>query len=283
MTRELKARLTLFAITVIATLWGYQAMFLRHAPDMFRSPQEDMSYAWFVPLFSLYVLWTERYATARTVGGPSMSGSLLVIPALFIGFLGVRGTQLRLEILGFSSLLFSLTWAFFGRRTAKRVLFPLFFLFFCMPFNTYLDTVTVHLRLLGTSVAAGILDAIGADVVRVGTMITAADGSFGIDVAAPCSGLRSLFAMMALTAGYAYFNQPTFIRGALLFVLSIPIAIAGNVARILSIAFVGTSFDPDFATGFYHDYSGYVVFVVAIVLMLATSAVITKGAERCAR
>lgn len=283
MTRELRTRLALFGITVASALWGYQAMIFRHAPDMFRSPQEDMSYAWFVPLFSIYVLWTERERTLRSLGEASLTGALLTVPALFLGFLGVRGTQLRLEILGFALLLFSLTWAFFGRAAARRVAFPLFFLFFCMPFNTYLDTVTVHLRLFGTSVAAGILDLLGADVVRVGTMITAADGSFGIDVAAPCSGLRSLFAMMALTAGYAYFNQPTLLRGVLLFALSVPIAIAGNVARILSIAFVGTFFDPDFALGFYHDYSGYVVFVVAVALMLATSAVITKGAERCAR
>lgn len=283
MTRDLKLRLGLLAATLVALLWGYQAMILRHAPDMFRSPEEDMSYAWYVPLFSLYVLWVERRKTLASLGSPSFWGALLVVPALFVGFLGVRGTQLRLEILGFSLLLITLAWSFFGYGAARRVAFPAIFLWFCMPFSTYLDVVTVHLRLFGTAVAAGILDACGADIVRNGTMIFSTDGSFGIDVAAPCSGLRSLFAMMALTAGYAYFNQPTVFRRALLFALSIPIAIAGNIARILTIALVGTCFSPDFATGFYHDYSGYVVFIVAIVLMLATSALITKGAEKCAR
>ena len=283
MISEVRARLKLLALTAAAVLWGYSTMILRHAPDVFRSPEEDMSYAWYVPLFSLYVIWTERRKTLESLGSPSFVGSLLTLPALFIGFLGVRGTQLRLEILGFTLLLFSLVWSFFGYRAARRVAFPVFFLWFCMPFTTYLDTVTVHLRLFATSVAAGILDASGADIVRTGTMISAADGSFGIDVEAPCSGLRSLFAMMALTAGYAYFNQPTVLRRALLFALSIPIAIAGNVARILTIAFVGTFFSADFATGFYHDYSGYIVFIVAIALMLATSSLITKGAEKCVR
>ena len=283
MTKELKIRLALFAAVVVALFWGYQTMILHHAPDMFRSPEEDMSYAWYVPLFSLYVLWVERRKTFESIGSPSWLGSLLVVPALFFGFLGVRGTQLRLEILGFTLLLFSLVWSFFGYRSARRVAFPVFFLWFCMPFSTYLDVVTVHLRLFGTAVAAGILDCCGFDIVREGTMIFSSDGSFGIDVAAPCSGLRSLFAMMALTAGYAYFNQPTLLRRGLLFALSIPIAIAGNVVRILTIALVGTCFSKDFALGFYHDYSGYVVFIVAIFLMLATSAMITKGAERCAR
>lgn len=283
MTKEIRFRLGLLAATLAVVLFGYQTMFLHHAPDVFRSPEEDMSYAWYVPLFSLYVLWTERGRLIEALGAPSVIGSLLVPPALFLGFLGVRGTQLRLEILGFSLLILALVWSFFGYRAARRVAFPVLFLWFCMPFTTYLDTVTVHLRLFATSVAAGILDASGADIVRTGTMISAADGSFGIDVAAPCSGLRSLFAMMALTAGYAYFNQPTLFRRALLFALSIPIAIAGNVARILTIAFVGTFFSADFATGFYHDYSGYIVFIVAIALMLATSSLITKGAEKCAR
>lgn len=282
MTKELKIRLALFAVTLVAILWGSQTMLLHHAPDVFRSPEEDMSYAWYVPLFSLYVLWTERRKTLDSVGAPSFLGALLVVPSLFLGFLGVRGTQLRLEILGFTLSLFSVVWSFFGGKTARRIAFPVFFLWFCMPFATYLDTVTVYLRLFGTAVAAGILEAFGAGIVRVGTMIQATDGSFAIDVAAPCSGLRSLFALMALTAGFAYFNQPTLFRRGLLFALSIPIAIAGNVARILTITLVGTCFSPDFATGFYHDYSGYVVFIVAIGLMLSASALITKGAEKCA-
>ena len=283
MTKDLRVRLILLAVSVAALFWGYQVMILHHAPDMFRSPEEDMSYGWYVPLFSLYVLWTERKKTLESLGAPSLVGALLLLPALFFGFLGVRGTQLRLEILGFTLSLFSVVWSFFGWPAARRIAFPVFFLWFCMPFSTYLDVVTVHLRLFGTAVAAGILQVLGADIVRNGTMIVATDGSFGIDVAAPCSGLRSLFAMMALTAGYAYFNQPTLLRRGLLFALSIPIAIAGNVVRILTIALVGTCFSPDFATGFYHDYSGYVVFIVAVLLMLATSALITKGAERCAR
>ena len=114
-------------------------------------------------------------------------------------------------------------------------------------------------------------------------MLASASGSFAIDIAEPCSGIRSLFAMMALTAGYAYFTQPTLFRRGLLFALSIPIAIVGNACRILSIAAVAEACSSDFATGFYHDYSGYVVFLVSLLLMVATGGLVTKGAERCVR
>lgn len=280
--KELHIRVGLFAVSLLAMLWGYRLMWMRHVPDVFNEPLEDMSYGWYIPLFSLYVLWQERRKIVESLGKPSVVGLLFVLPSLFVGFLGIRGLQVRFEILGFVGLLFGLTWTFFGRRTVGSVIFPIGFLLFCMPLHSYLDLVTIHLRLLAVSIASATLQGCGVEIVRQGTMLASPTGAFAIDIAEPCSGLRSLFAMMALTAGYAYFTQPTWFRRGLLFALSIPIAILGNVARIFSIVIVAATCSADFATGFYHDYSGYIVFLVAILLMVATGGLITKGAEKCA-
>ncbi len=280
--KELHVRVGLFAVSLLAMLWGYQLMLMRHVPNVFNEPLEDMSYGWYIPLFSLYVLWQERRKIVESLGKPSVIGLLFVLPSLFVGFLGIRGLQVRFEILGFIGLLFGLTWTFFGRRTVGSAIFPIGFLLFCMPLHSYLDLVTIHLRLLAVSIAAGTLQGCGVEIVRQGTMLASPTGAFAIDIAEPCSGLRSLFAMMALTAGYAYFTQPTWFRRGLLFALSIPIAILGNVSRIFSIVIVAATCSADFATGFYHDYSGYIVFLVAILLMVATGGLITKGAEKCA-
>ena len=280
--KELHVRVGLFAVSLLAMLWGYQLMLMRHVPNVFNEPLEDMSYGWYIPLFSLYVLWQERRKIVESLGKPSFIGLLFVLPSLLVGFLGIRGLQVRFEILGFIGLLFGLTWTFFGRRTVGSAIFPIGFLLFCMPLHSYLDLVTIHLRLLAVSIAAGTLQGCGVEIVRQGTMLASPTGAFAIDIAEPCSGLRSLFAMMALTAGYAYFTQPTWFRRGLLFALSIPIAILGNVSRIFSIVIVAATCSADFATGFYHDYSGYIVFLVAILLMVATGGLITKGAEKCA-
>ena len=250
-------RAGLLAAALIGLLWGFQALLLSHAPGVFNAKEEDMSYAWYVPLFSLYVLWTERAKIRASLGRPGAGGLALALPFVLLGFLGARGLQVRFEIVAFVGLLIAIPWAFYGRRTAQAVLFPALFLLFCIPLNTFLDVVTVHLRLFATAVASAALHGVGADVVRTGTMLAAADGSFAIDVAEPCSGLRSIFALMALTAGYAYFNQPTWLRRALLFACAVPLAILGNVMRILTICLVGSFASPDFATGFYHDYSGW--------------------------
>jgi len=263
-----------------AMVWGFHAMIFHHAPDMFRADIEDMSYGWYVPLFSLYVLWTERRKILDSLEAPSWGGVLFALPFLAIGFLGVRGVQLRFEIVAFVGLLIAVPWAFFGPRTAKAVLFPALFLLFCIPLATFLDVVTVHLRLFASSTAFAVARGLGADIVQQGTMVGAADGSFAIDVADPCSGLRSLFALMALTAGYAYFTQPTWLRRGILFAASVPIAILGNISRILSIVLVANYASGDFATGFYHDYSGFVVFAVAILLMVVTGELISKAFDR---
>ena len=266
---SLKTRAALAAVALAAVAAGFHALILERMPAVFSDPLEDMSFGWFIPVFSLYVLWTEREKILASLGEPGWGGLVAMVPFLALGFLGARGLQVRFEVVAFVGLLLSVSWAFFGRRAAKAVLFPVAFLLFCIPLATFLDIITVHLRLLASSVAYLALETFGADVFRHGTIIGAMDGSFSIDVAEPCSGLRSIFALMALTAGHAYFNQPTWPRRLLLFASSVPLAILGNVMRILSICIVAQYASAEFATGFYHDYSGYVVFVVAILLMLA--------------
>ncbi len=278
-SRTVQIRTVMLVAVLIAMCWGFGDMLLHHAPDMFRAEQEDMSFGWYVPLFSLYVLWTERRKLLDSLSEPSWVGLVASIPFLAMGFLGVRGIQLRFEILAFAGLLVTVPWAFFGLRTAKAVLFPALFLLFCIPLATFLDVVTVHLRLFASSAAFAVARGLGAEIVQQGTMVSAADGSFAIDVADPCSGLRSLFALMALTAGYAYFTQPTWTRRAVLFAASVPIAILGNICRILSIVLVANFASSDFATGFYHDYSGFVVFAVAVLLMVSTGELIEKVFE----
>lgn len=280
---EIQIRAAMFAVAVLALLCGYHLMLLDHAPTAFNMQEEDLSYGWYVPLFSLYVVWRERREIVASVATPCAAALLVALPFAFLGFLGARGSQLRFEIVGFVGLLLSLTGAFFGTRTVKRVLFPCLFLLFCIPLHSFLDAVTIHLRLFAVSFAYEILKGCGVEIVRQGTMLMSPTGAFSIDIAAPCSGLRSLFAMMALTAGYAYFTQPTWPRRCLLFASSIPIAIIGNVVRIFTIVLVAATCSASFATGFYHDYSGYVVFLVAISLMVATGGLIAKGASTCAR
>lgn len=256
-----------------ALIVGFSAMLFSHLPGVFCAPEEDMDYAWFVPLFSVYVLWRERNLLRASLGRPSLVGALLTLPFVLIGFLGVRGVQVRFELIGFIGLLITVPWAFFGRECAKRVFFPAACLLFCMPMASYLSLLTVHLRLFVSAVSSAILPAFGVDVVRHGNMITMpgilVDGEiFGVDIANPCSGLRSIYALLAIFVAYGYFSQSTWIRRIAFAAFALPFAVVGNIVRISSICIVADKCSPSLAVGFHHDFSPFVVFGVAIGLML---------------
>lgn len=257
-------------------LVGFAGMFAR-LRGVFGDAYEDMSHGWMVPLFSLYALWTQRRELRP--GAPSLRGLLACLPCAFVALVGTRGYQLRLEQLGFIGLCVAVPWALFGRRVARACVFPALFLLFTVPVTTYLAPLTVQLRLLASGAACAVLRGCGIDVVQTGTVVAATGAHpFMVDVEAGCSGLRSLFALVALTAAYAWFTQPTWPRRAALFACAVPLAVLGNVARILSICFVAAWISPAFALGSFHDASGYVVFGVAIALMVVCGEVISRVA-----
>lgn len=285
MTKILRTgRFWAFAVSMAAMLCGFWGMFGR-AIDMFNAPEEDLGFAWYVPLFSLYVLWSQRAklleAASDPDSRPSWTGFLLCLPCIALALLGTRGLQLRFEQVGFIGLLIALPWTFYGRRLASLFVFPALYLVFTIPMAALMGMVTIHLRFLASGTALAVLNGCGIDAVREGTAIISRGAHpFAIDVAEPCSGLRSLFALMALTAAYSWYNQPTWGRRMVLFAMSVPLAVLGNVVRVLTICGVAACADPDFAMGFYHDYSGYVVFFVAIALMVACGEAVTRWCER---
>ena len=252
-------------------------MFSRVA-QIFSNEQEDMSFGWYVPLFSLYVLWTQRKELVQKASKPSWAGFLACIPFYALALLGTRGLQVRFEQLGFIGLCVTVPWAFYGRQFAKCFFFPAIYLLFTIPLSTFLDAVTIYLRLLASGTALALLRGFGIDAVQNGTAIISQGANpFSVDVAEPCSGLRSLFALMALTAAYSWYTLKSWPRRIALFACSVPLAVLGNVARIISICVIASSVNPKFALGFYHDYSGYIVFAIAISLMVAIGELMAKS------
>lgn len=266
-SRRKIVRLLALCLT-LGALYGLARPMLSWLRFVFTEPREDMGHGWVVPLFSLYLLWTRRKRLWETIGDPSRFGVLLSLPLLALLWLGARGDQVRLSQIAIYGLLWTIPYAVLGRRFAAQIFFPVVFLVFTVPIG-FLDFFTVRLRLITSAASAALLNGVGIPVVRGGTGLQCLGGDgFALDVADPCSGLRSIFAMAALTAGYAYLAQRTLWRKWLLFACALPLAVLGNMVRIFSIALVARFFGQEIATGFYHDYSGYLVFIVGTLLMV---------------
>ena len=283
---DFRFRLALAAILGVALVTGFHPMIFNHLPHMFMTPAEDLSYGWAVPVFSGAVAWVERARIRAALGAPGWGGLLFALPFLFLGILGVRGVQVRFELVAFVGVGISVAWALFGRAAAKAILFPMLFLLFCMPLASALAVVTVPLRLFVSAVSSGVLSACGMSLVREGNLIaltdvfTADGANFVVDIAAPCSGLRSIFALLALAAGYGYFTQPTWLRRGVLFVLAVPFAVLGNILRIIAICLGARFVGPEFAQGTCHDLAGYLVFAVALALLVQAGGLIARVAAR---
>jgi exosortase len=240
----------------------------------------DMSHGWILPLVSLYILWQKRRDWQAAPKALSWAGFWVVVGALLLYLLGQRVQQARLVLFSLPILLWGIPYFLLGRTVAGLMMFPCGYLVLCIPM-TFIDGLTLPLRMISTTISAGLLNGLGIAVTRVGTaMHVNAGAGFSLDVGHPCSGLRYLLAMVALTTAYAYFAQRTFLRRGILCLSAIPLAMAGNIARIVLIALVGVCFGSEVALGFYHDYSGYVVFAVAILLKIKEGGLLDRLARR---
>jgi exosortase len=231
----------------------------------------DYSHGFLIPFVSLSVLWSRREEIKLAPKQICLWGLGVIVMALAFHWLGAKMQQTRLSLISLILLLWGIPLYFFGWKMAKLLIFPCAYLIFCVPLN-FLDALSAPLQMVATSMAHGLLNGLGIECERVGTQLMSP--FFRLNVEAPCSGLRSLLAMTALSAVYAYYTQKSFVAKWVLFLASIPIAVAGNIGRIISIALVSITAGQQFGTGLHHDWSGYVLFALAISLMIGFGKVL---------
>ena len=231
----------------------------------------DYSHGFLIPFVSLAVLWHRREEIKLAPKQVCLWGLGVIVMALAFHWLGAKMQQTRISLVSLILLLWGIPLYFFGWRLAKLLIFPCSYLIFCVPLN-FLDALSGPLQMVATSMAYGLLNGLGIECERVGTQLMSP--FFRLNVEAPCSGLRSLLAMTALSAVYAHYTQKSLVTKWFLFLASIPIAVAGNIGRIISIALVSITAGQQFGTGLHHDWSGYVLFALAISLMIGFGKVL---------
>jgi exosortase len=162
-------------------------------------------------------------------------GLLAMVFGLVIHFLAMRGDLNRISVLAYIVTLYGFSWYAFGKSVGLKMMFPFAFLLFMLPMEFLDDFLGGPLRELATTVAVWIMEKlsliIDMEVIRQGTKFTVDGKPF--DVAPACSGLRSLVALSAIGAAYAYSTQPGVLRKWLLGLCAIPIAVATNVVRLV--------------------------------------------------
>lgn len=226
----------------------------------------DYSHGFLVPLFSLFLLWDKRKQIAATPVRPSWAGLPLVMLGLIILILGVYGADLFTSRISFVVLLTGLVWTFFGGKMLREVIFPILVLLLAIPFPAIVfNQITFPLQLLASRLASLILPLLGVPVLQEGNVIELP--VMKLEVAEACSGIRSLMSLFTLAVFYGYFLERTTWRRVVLALASIPIAVAANVARIVGTGLCVQYWDPAKALGFFHEFSGWVMFVISLACL----------------
>ncbi|HSZ61478.1 MAG TPA: exosortase A [Terriglobales bacterium] len=222
----------------------------------------------FVPQFALYILWQDRKRLQAIAPSPSWAGLPLIVLGLLMLIIGVLGAELFFSRVSLLILLAGLVILFQGWNFFRAILFPLAFLLLMIPIPALiLQQITFPLQMLAAKLATALLQLVQVPVLREGNVIVLA--SMPLDVAEACSGIRSLLTLVTLAIIYGYLMETRIWMRVLLAISAVPIAVAANSFRIFGTGLLVQYWDPDKAEGFFHTFSGWLIFVVALVMLFA--------------
>lgn len=226
----------------------------------------DFSHGFLVPIFAAYLVWAKRKRLWATRIAPTWSGIVVVALGLAVLLLGVYGAELFLSRVSLVILLTGLVLGFGGWQLLKELRFALLVLLLAIPIPAIIfNEITLPLQTLAAKLASALLPVFGVPVLREGNVIELP--AMKLEVAEACSGIRSLMSLFTFSIFYGYFLEKSTLRRIVLALASIPIAIAANAVRILGTGLCVQYWDPDKALGFFHEFSGWVMFLVSLACL----------------
>jgi exosortase len=268
----------LLKIGILSVLIGilFAAVLLDMAHDWWTDPA--LSQGMLLPPLALYIAWIYRRQTLSYAATPDNRGLLLTASACLIFLLGKFASEFFLMRFSFVLLIAGLIWTFWGMNYLRSLTFPLLLLAAMVPLPVILyNSMAAPLQLLASDVAAQIAQSFGISVFRDGNVIQLAGTSLG--VAEACSGLNSLSALIVGSILLGFLVCSRSVSRLLLFGISVPLAIAVNILRVAGTALIA-DYNQEFAEGFYHSFSGWLIFVVGFGCLYLCARVLHMVLDR---
>jgi len=225
--------------------------------------EEDHSYALFVPPVVVWLGWTLR-AWVRSQADAKMTWGAVWLLAAAVFFVAGKFGSIKMLVFASSwASLVAFTGFLVGNGGLRALRMPIFIALFAIPLPPFLyNTISFQLRLLSSALAEWMLRLANVPVYREGNIIDL--GLITLDVVDACSGLRYLIPtlLMALLVGWMFLRANPL--RLVLFVLAFPISVFANAFRIMMTGVLARMIGPAVAEGFFHDFSGWLVYVVAL-------------------
>ncbi len=228
------------------------------------------SHGFLIPIVSIYLIWQLKDELKLIKWKESPWGMRLILLGMGIHIVSSLPNIRIYFSSGYSTLIVLVGFIlfFFGSKTLKKIAFPIFFLAFMIPLPQHLIVnISFKLKMFAAEIAAILLNNMGIPALQKGSLIIMRNTQVIVDDV--CSGLRSLISLTALGSIFAYWMQGSHVKRVILFLSTIPIAIVTNVCRVVMLSCVSEIWGAQYATGFWHDLTGYMIFVLAFILLFA--------------
>jgi len=241
----------------------------------------NYNHGFLIPVFSAFLVWRERQRLAAIPLAPTSFGLAVLLGGIALLLLGDIGAENFLMRSSLIVILAGLVLFMAGRGILRAVLFPLGYLLFMIPLPGILFyAITFPLQRIAAEQAAWALDLLGVPVLLDGNIIHLSQISLGVTEA--CSGIRSLISLLAGAAAWAYLMLPAGWLSVLFVATAIPITIVANSARVVATGLIGQWFGVEYASGFFHEFAGWVVYIFAFACLILVYGLIqlARGASR---
>lgn len=232
-------------------------------------------------------IWFFYFKTRQILALPNlrftpapMLGWILILVGCCIYIVGYSQSVYILSILSLVLILCGLICMIFGLKIAYKYWFALFFFIFLMPWPaSVIDTITQPMKIAVSYAADHLLYALDYPIARSGVILQI--GQYKLLVADACAGLNSLFTLEAIGLLYInVINHQAFLRNVLLAALIVPISFTSNVLRVCTLALITYHMGDEAGQGFLHNFSGMVLFLTALILIIAVDTLIQRIAEK---
>ncbi len=236
---------------------------------------DNYSHGFLIVPLALYFVWERRERLAAAPFRPGWLGLVVVIASLGMLVAGTLGAELFVSRVSIVSLIAG-TVLFVAGSTALRILaFPIAFLLLMVPPPAIIfNQIAFPLQLLASRFGETTLQAFSIPVLREGNVIMLANTT--LEVAEACSGIRSLISLLTLGIVYGYFVDRRLTVRTIIALSTIPIAIVANGLRVAGTGIAAHYYGAEAAEGFFHTFSGWIVFVAAFALLYVVATLIVK-------
>lgn len=236
---------------------------------------DNYSHGFFIVPLALYFAWERREAVMAEPAAPATSGLFLVLGSLALLVVGTLGAELFLSRVSIVGLIAGVTLYVGGWRHLRVLAFPIGFLLLMIPLPAIVfNEVAFPLQLLASQFGELTLRAFSIPVLREGNLIILANTT--LEVAEACSGIRSLVSLLTLGIVLGYFSDSRLWVRVAIALCTIPVAIATNGIRVAGTGVAAAYVGPEAATGFLHTFSGWLVFVLAFVILFSVQQLLFK-------